>query len=431
MKRWLAFLFMLSAVWLLAVMPERKAFAGTITNQGGLVFPANNQTLAYDADGNLSFDGIWTYQWDGENRLVAMTMTNVAGIANSNRLQLQFAYDYLGRRISKAVFNWNGSGFGPNPVRQTTFVYDGWNLLAELGLNNALLRSYTWGNDLSGTMTRAGGVGGLLMANIGGTNCFAAYDGNGNLTALINAADKSLAARYEYSPYGQLIRETGLLAAQIPFRYSTKFWDKESGLVYYGHRYYSPITGRWLIKDLSGEKGGNNLFCFTANNAITHLDSLGDEVNDENYTGAILDDIKNTVYEDAKLPFKEQMIAICADMIYWHSGNYPPGNGFGVYDFKMPHANDTYNCWGYKGLSASKFGNMLAGYSGEFASLVTGNPLYIGGIIGAGLLYMGVDAWDNGGPDQKGATFPQLVSAWYDRYAGMQLGAMDAILDDF
>jgi hypothetical protein len=112
---------------------------------------------------------VWNYQWDGENRLVAMTMTNVAGIANSNRLQLQFAYDYLGRRISKAVFNWNGSGFGPNPVRQTTFVYDGWNLKAELGLNNALLRSYTWGNDLSGTMTRAGGVGGLLMANLSGT----------------------------------------------------------------------------------------------------------------------------------------------------------------------------------------------------------------------------------------------------------------------
>ena len=64
-----------------------------------------------------------------------MTMTNVAGIANSNRLQLQFAYDYQGRRIQKGVYQWNGSSFGTNPVSQVRFVYDGWNLLAELGLS--------------------------------------------------------------------------------------------------------------------------------------------------------------------------------------------------------------------------------------------------------------------------------------------------------
>ena len=30
-----------------------------------------------------------------------MSMTNISGIANSNRLQLVFAYDYMNRRISK------------------------------------------------------------------------------------------------------------------------------------------------------------------------------------------------------------------------------------------------------------------------------------------------------------------------------------------
>lgn len=55
---------------------ETESIAGTFTNQGGLVFPANSQPLAYDADGNLTFDGVWTHQWDGENRLVAMWMTN-------------------------------------------------------------------------------------------------------------------------------------------------------------------------------------------------------------------------------------------------------------------------------------------------------------------------------------------------------------------
>ena len=240
-------------------------------------FTANNQALVYDADGNLSFDGIWTYQWDGENRLTTMTMTNVAGIADTNQLKLDFAYDYMGRRVQKTVYQWNGSGFGTNPVSQVRFVYDGWNLLAEVATNSAAVRSYMWGNDLGGELQSAGGVGGLLMASISGTNCFATYDGNGNITALINAADKSLAARYEYSPYGELLRETGLLARQNPFRFSTKFWDDESGLIYNNFRYYSPSLGRWISRDLTGEKGGINLFTFGVNSPLNAFDSDGDK----------------------------------------------------------------------------------------------------------------------------------------------------------
>ena len=250
--------------------------SGTFTNKGGLVFPANNQTLVYDADGNLTFDGVWTYSWDGENRLASMWMTNgIAGIAASNVVKLKFAYDYLGRRVSKMVFTWTASGFDANATRQMKFVYDGWNLKAELSANNSILRSYSWGNDLSGTMSKAGGVGGLLMANISGTNCFAGYDGNGNITAFINASDKSLSARYEYSPYGQLIRETGLLASQIPFRYSTKFWDEESGLVYYPSRYYSPNLGRWINRDPTTDQVFLALYLFCHNNPIGRFDIDG------------------------------------------------------------------------------------------------------------------------------------------------------------
>ena len=46
------------------------------------------------------------------------------------------------------------------------FVYDGWQCIAEMNAtNNAVLRSYVWGIDLSGTQTGAGGVGGLLIMN--------------------------------------------------------------------------------------------------------------------------------------------------------------------------------------------------------------------------------------------------------------------------
>ena len=250
--------------------------SGGCTTNGGCALPANTQRLAYDADGNLTSDGTWTYQWDCENRLAAMTMTNIAGLANSNRLRLEFVYDYLGRRTAKTVKSWNGSAFG-NPVT-TLFVYDGWNLLAELSCPNAVLRTCMWGLDLSGTMYQAGGIGGLLMLTTHAspnTNCFVSYDGNGNILGLVNAADRGAEARYEYSPYGELLHATGPLARSNPFRWSTKFWDDESGLVYYGYRYYSPSLGRWISKDPMEEEGGLHLYAFVLNSPVFGLDARG------------------------------------------------------------------------------------------------------------------------------------------------------------
>jgi RHS repeat-associated protein len=40
-----------------------------------------------------------------------------------------------------------------------------------------------------------------------------------------------------------------------PFRFSTKYHDNETRLVYYGFRYYEPQTGRWLSRDPLGEPG--------------------------------------------------------------------------------------------------------------------------------------------------------------------------------
>ena len=59
-------------------------------------------------------------------------------------------------------------------------------------------------------------------------------------------ANGAVAAQYEYGPFGELIRATGPMAKVNPFMFSTKFYDWETGLYYYGYRYYNPSTGRWL-----------------------------------------------------------------------------------------------------------------------------------------------------------------------------------------
>jgi RHS repeat-associated protein len=66
--------------------------------------------------------------------------------------------------------------------------------------------------------------------------------------------------------------DTGNLFA---YRFSTKPLDSETGLYYYGYRYYDPATGRWPSRDPIGEMGGINLYGFVGNDGITKIDLLG------------------------------------------------------------------------------------------------------------------------------------------------------------
>src|SRR5690606_32406575 len=149
---------------------------------------------------------------------------------------------------------------------------------AELSATDTLLRQYAWGTDLSGTMTGAGGVGGLLwMRPAGGPAHFAAYDGNGNVTGLVDGSDGTLSARYEYDPFGNIIRMTGTgtIARDNPFRFSTKRTNDDTDFVLYEYRAYSPDLGRWQNRDPIEEEGGIHLYSFVGNSPLSAIDPLG------------------------------------------------------------------------------------------------------------------------------------------------------------
>jgi len=65
------------------------------------------------------------------------------------------------------------------------------------------------------------------------------------------------------------------MAKTNPFRFSTKYQDAETDLLYYGYRYYSASTGRWLSRDFIEEDGGFNLYGFVNSNPANSTDSLG------------------------------------------------------------------------------------------------------------------------------------------------------------
>ena len=200
-----------------------------------------------------------------------MDSTASAVSVGAANLKLNFDYDSQGRRIRKQVAHWSASQW--QTTNDLRFVYDGWNLTAEYDGTN-VVRSYTWGTDLSGSMQGAGGVGGLLAMRVhsgatAGEYVFA-YDGNGNVIALVNTATGVEAARYEYSPFGQLLRATGPLALENKFRFSTKYCDDETGYYYYGFRYYNADLGRWLNHDPTAERFSIQLYIAVNNDVIKH-----------------------------------------------------------------------------------------------------------------------------------------------------------------
>src|SRR5438094_2759757 len=111
------------------------------TNTGKVFVPSATESYGYDADGNQTNDGRWTFTWDAENRLVSMQALST--VPSGAKKKIDFTYDYGGRRTQKIVSTWNGSAY----VAQSTnkFLYDGWNLIAELNNTNGLIRSYIWG----------------------------------------------------------------------------------------------------------------------------------------------------------------------------------------------------------------------------------------------------------------------------------------------
>lgn len=266
-----------NALWLtvtnVAVLPNGSNL-DIVTNTIGNAFIAQTpERFTFDLDGNQISDGRWTNNWNGENRLIQLVSRTNA--PDGSKLRLTFGYDYQGRRITKQVEAWTGSAWVV--TLSLKFVYDGWNLIAELnGTNNTAIRSYMWGSDLSGSMQAAGGAGGLIAVNdaVQGVQ-FATFDRNGNVAALFKAADGTVSAIYEHGPFGELLKSSGAMAKANPIRFSTKYQDDETELLYYGYRYYDPRAGIWKSRDPIGERGGGHLYGFVANDGINDEDDLG------------------------------------------------------------------------------------------------------------------------------------------------------------
>jgi len=97
------------------------------------------------------------------------------------------------------------------------------------------------------------------------------------VSLLTTGAKQKLAARCRYGPWRNTMTQAEKSGVDNPYRYSTKEWDENSGLYYFGFRYYSPEIGRWTQRDPAGTADGLNLYVYTGGDPVGALDPWGIE----------------------------------------------------------------------------------------------------------------------------------------------------------
>ncbi len=200
--------------------------------------------MTYDLNGNLTSDGVNTYEWDARNQLSTINRGATA----------TFQYDALGRRSSKTVTG-----------AVTGFLYDGINVVQELSGGTPSANLLTGlGVDEIFTRTDSAGTQHFLTDALGST--LEVRDSSGTLLT-----------QYTYEPFGKTTVSGGDRGSSYQYtgRENDGTGDLPLGLYFYRARYYSPGFQRFISEDPIGFRGGINFFAYVENSPLNFTDPYG------------------------------------------------------------------------------------------------------------------------------------------------------------
>lgn len=267
-----------------------------------------NHTVAYDDNGNLAVDKNYnSFSYDYRNRL------NKVEDYESN-VVAEYAFDALGRRISKTVdsvttyFIYDPQGRviaeyeGSTPTLAREFVYgngfsevlamftpyhagdpDDWDDFIELveawlcvDPNDACYNgTYDHNNDDIVNFEDFAYFAGIWdIPSNKESDWYYLRDALGSVRGLVGGRFNWESDRefYNYDIYGE---STDTSASGNPFRFAGYRYDAETGLYHTPNRTYCSQTGRWLQPDPIGYADSWNLYEYVQNNPINYTDPFG------------------------------------------------------------------------------------------------------------------------------------------------------------
>ncbi len=214
----------------------------TRTNTYSVPVSGTSKVFAHDGNGNQTSDGTRTFEWDAENRLLAI---------NNGTLRSEFTYDGLNRRVRIVEKN---SGAVTSDLR---FLWCEEQLCEE--------------RDSSGvTINKRFFAKGFRESGI---DYFYATDHLGSVREVTDAT-ATLASRYDYDPYGKQSQSMGA-TKNADFGFNGHNVHASSGLTLTPYRAYSGSAGRFLSEDPIGLVAGADFYVYVQNNPVGRIDPLG------------------------------------------------------------------------------------------------------------------------------------------------------------
>ena len=232
-----------------------------------------NQLLAtskakyvYDLNGNLISKTTSTqkviYRYDPLDRLIE--------IEEPHQQLLRFSYDNFHRRLSKTIYAWANNNW--QEKEHLFFIYDGQNEIGATDRSGKIIQLRVLGS------TPRAEIGAAIAIELNEKAYAPIHDIHGNIRCLIPLKTRRIAETYLYSAFKEEAVLNPSTPIHNPWRFSSKRIDEETGLIYYGRRFYDPQTGRWITPDPQGFADGPNLYTFVQNDPLIKVDLYGLEV---------------------------------------------------------------------------------------------------------------------------------------------------------
>ena len=97
-------------------------------------------------------------------------------------------------------------------------------------------------------------------------------------SSYITNLDGEVVQHIEYVPFGEVFIEERNNVWNTPYLFNAKEFDEETGMYYYGARYYDPRLSLWMSTDPMQEKYSHiNTYCYAFNNPLNFVDLHGME----------------------------------------------------------------------------------------------------------------------------------------------------------